>query len=102
MEKRLNIEITEIFMAKAGKNGWDKTFHGTIKRCTDKNGNPIVYGKIKVNDGIVYATAKDQWELGEKLDEMVLQVLNTKFEEKHCQIAINHGISIDNKRIFLN
>jgi len=77
MEKPINIEITEIFMAKAGKNGWDNCFHGTIKRRVDKNGNPIVYGKIKVNDQIIEATAKDQWELGEKLDEMVLFALNT-------------------------
>lgn len=76
MEKPMNIEITEIFMAKAGKNGWDNCFHGTIKRSTDKNGNPIVYGKIKVNDQFIEASAKDQWELGEKLDEMVLFALN--------------------------
>ena len=102
MKKPLNIEITEIFMAKAGKNGWDKCFHGTIRRSTDENGNPVVYGKIKVNDGLIFATAKDQWELGEKLDEMVLQVLNTKFEEDHCQIALNRAIPLDNQRVFLN
>lgn len=76
MEKRMNIEITEIFMAKAGRNGWDNCFHGTIKRSNDENGNPIVYGKIKVNDQIIQASAKDQWELGEKLDDLVLYALN--------------------------
>lgn len=75
----LNIEITEIFMAKAGKNGWDKCFYGTIKRSRDKNDNPIVYGKIKVNDQIIQASGKDQWELGEKLDELVLYALNNSF-----------------------
>ena len=77
MEKRMNIEITEIFMAKEGKNGWDNCFHGTIKRSTDADGNPIVYGKIKVNDQIIQASAKDQWELGEKLDELVLFALKS-------------------------
>ena len=78
MEKKMNIEITEIFMAKAGKGkaSWDNCFHGTIKRCRDENDNPIVYGKIKVNDQIIQASAKDQWELGEKLDELVLFELN--------------------------
>ena len=75
----MNIEITEIFMAKAGKNGWDNCFHGTIKRSTDENGNPIVYGKIKVKNQIIQASAKDQWEPGEKLDELVLFALNTPF-----------------------
>jgi hypothetical protein len=76
MEKKMKIEITEIFMAKAGKNGWDRCFHGTIRRERDVDGNPVVYGKIKVNDGYIYATAKDQWELGEKLDDMVLMILD--------------------------
>jgi len=69
-------EITEIFMAKAGKNGWDRCFHGTIRRETDADGNPIVIGKIKVNDSYIISSAKDQWELGEKLDEMVVMILD--------------------------
>jgi len=80
MEKPLNIEITEIFMAKAGRGnkGFDRCFHGTIKRSADENGNPVVFGKIKVNDTIIEASAKDQWELGDKLDEMVLEVLSNE------------------------
>ena len=75
-KKDMNLEITELFMAKAGKHGWDRCFHGTIKRETDDNGNPVVYGEIKVNEGYIYAQAKDQWELGDKLDELVLMVLD--------------------------
>ena len=74
--KKDNIEITELFMAKAGKHGWDRCFHGTIRRETDENGNPVVYGKIKVNDCYIVAQASDQWELGDRLDEMVLLVLD--------------------------
>lgn len=70
------LEIVEIFMAKAGKNGWDRCFHGTIKRGIDADGNPIVIGKIKVNDSYIISSAKDQWELGEKLDEMVVMILD--------------------------
>jgi len=76
MKKELKIEITELFMAKAGKNGWDRCFHGTIRRERDADGNPVVHGKIKVNDSYIYATAKDQWELGELLDDMVLMILD--------------------------
>lgn len=76
MGKSPNIEITELFMAKAGKKGWDRCFHGTIKRDVDEDGNPVVYGKIKVNDGYIIAKATDQWILGEILDEMVLMVLD--------------------------
>ncbi len=63
-----NIEITELFMAKAD---WNRTFIGRIERFKDENGHPVVFGKIKVNDGFVYAKADDDVELGEKLDEMV-------------------------------
>jgi len=77
MKKELKIEITELFMAKAGKNGWDRCFHGTIRREHDADSNPVVHGKININDGYIIATAKDQWELGEKLDELVLVNLTT-------------------------
>jgi len=89
-------------MAKAGKRGWNKTFHGTIRRTKDEDGNPIVYGKIKVGDGIIFAKAKDQWELGEKLDELVLQALNTEYEEENCAMAINRDLKFDKKSIFMN
>jgi hypothetical protein len=74
-KKDCNIEITEIFMAKAG-NDWSRCFHGTIRRETSADGNPVVRGKIKVNDGYISAQASDQWELGDKLDELVLMVLD--------------------------
>jgi hypothetical protein len=75
MSRKDRFEITEIFMAKAG-NDWNRCFHGTIRRERDENGNPIVYGKIKVNDCVIYASAPDQWELGDKLDDMDLLILD--------------------------
>lgn len=75
-KKNRRLDITEIFMAKAGKQGWDRCFHGTIKRETDENENPVVRGKIRVKDGCIYAQAGDQWELGEKMDELVLMILD--------------------------
>ena len=54
-------------MAKAGKKGWDNCFYGTITR-----GNGVVHGNIKMGNGYIIACGKDQWELGEKLDELVL------------------------------
>lgn len=75
-KKKNGIEIIELFIAKAG-NDWSRCFYGTIRRERDDNGNPIVYGKIKINDGYIYAMASDQWELGKKLDEMILMVLDS-------------------------
>lgn len=88
MEKKLNIQITEIFMAKAGKTGWDRRFHGTIKRTKDENDKSMVYGKIKINDGFIYAMAEDQWILGDMLDQMVLMILDEKIHD-------NKGVSFE-------
>jgi hypothetical protein len=78
--QKMNVEITELFMAKAGlgNKGFDKCFYGTIRRGQDEDGNPKVWGKIKINDGYIVANASNQVELGEKLDEMVIFVLNHK------------------------
>jgi hypothetical protein len=89
--------ITELFMAKAGKQGWNRCFHGTIKREPDDKGNPVVRGKIKVNDGYIYAQAEDQWVLGDKLDELVLMVLD---EGLHSDAGITTIIT--GKPYFLN
>lgn len=95
-EFNLNITITEIFMAKAG-NDYSRCFHGAIRRETDADGNPVCYGKIKVGDGYVCAMAKDQNELGEWLDMLVLMVLD-------YDIHKNHGIitCIGDDLFFLN
>ena len=84
MTEKKNIKLVEIFMAKAGRgnNGFDNCFHGTIQRETDEKGNPIVFGKIYVNDKIISAMAENQWKLGEKLDELVLFALNN---ENQCR-----------------
>jgi len=87
--KKDNLIITELFMAKAGRNGWYRCFHGTIKRIVDDEGNPFVFGKIKVNDYYIVSSAKDQWELGEKLDEMVLMVLDYGIDKNTGITTIN-------------
>jgi len=76
MAKSPRFEIQELFMAKKGKTGWENCFMGTIKRETDADGTPIVRGKIKVLDGFIYAQAANQYVLGERLDDMVLMILD--------------------------
>ena len=72
-KKKIEIKLTELFMAQADKH---RCFYGTIKRENDALGNPVVYGKIKVNDGYIYAKAGNQDELGSKLDSLVILVLD--------------------------
>lgn len=104
MEKKKNIKLTEIFMAKAGKGnkGFDRCFHGTINRDFDDNGNPVVYGNIKVNDGYIIAMAEDQFELGDKLDELVLMILDHDLHNTDCITAINPKFKFDVKQIYMN
>ena len=84
----MKIQITEIFTAKAGKTGWDRCFHGTIRRERDENGNLAVFGKIKINDGYIWAKADDQWILGDVLDDIVLMILDKGLHD-------NKGVSIN-------
>jgi hypothetical protein len=49
-------------------------FYGTIKRFTDSDGIPTVFGRIKVDDVYVCTQAADQFELGIKLDQLVIMV----------------------------
>jgi len=70
-----NIQITELFGAKCGKD-WSRFFIGTIRRETDATGNQVVYGNIKVLDGYIAAQAVNQDVLGSRLDELVKMVLD--------------------------
>ena len=65
--KKDRFEITELFVAQVNK---DVMFYGTIIRSTDSDGNPIVFGRIKVGDVYICARAVDQYELGTKLDKL--------------------------------
>jgi hypothetical protein len=90
-KKKIEIELTELFMAKCGRKGWDRCFHGTIRREQDKNGNPVVYGKIKVGEGYIIASARDQWILGEQLDEMVELILVNRIHQIHPMTSLLAG-----------
>ena len=41
--KEERFKLTEIYIAKADKTGWDRCFYGTIKRRTDSDGIPNQY-----------------------------------------------------------
>ena len=69
--KKDRFKITELFLAQVNK---EVGFLGTIERSIDSDGNPTVFGRIKVNDVYVCAQASDQYELGSKLDELVAMV----------------------------
>ena len=69
----LNIEITELFMAKKGKNGWAHCFHGVIHHERDENGNETaVTSKIMLpGKGFIWSRDVNQDACGENLDDMV-------------------------------
>jgi len=93
-DKKNGIEITEIFMANP-YGDFSRCFYGTIKRETDSSGHQVVYAKIKVLNGYVYAMASDQLELGKRLDLLVLMVLEMGLHS-------DSGKSIPNGNISLN
>lgn len=60
-------EITELFMAKADK---DRCFTGIIKRFKDAEGNPFVFSRIVMPNGLLCAKETEQKALGKQLDIM--------------------------------
>ena len=72
-KKPLNIEITELFMAKKGKKGWNHCFHGVIHREKDENGRETaVNSKIYLpGEGHIWSRDVNQDKCGENLDDMV-------------------------------
>jgi hypothetical protein len=77
-EKKLLVEVTEIFVSKACKH---KIFWGTITRTIDDFGNPVVFSRILMDDdGLLCAQASDQKELADNLNSMARMIV---FEGLH-------------------
>lgn len=72
-KRKPDIEITELFMAKKGKNGWAYCFHGVIHREKDGNGRETaVNSKIYLpGEGHIWSRDVNQDKCGENLDDMV-------------------------------
>lgn len=91
-KKDLKLEITELFMAKAG-NDFSRCFYGTIKRGKSIDDTPFVFGKILVEKELhnahIYSRANEQSVLGKKLDEFVLLILDNGL---HDSIGISSKI----------
>ena len=66
-------EITELFMAMADK---DRCYTGIIKRLKDAEGNPFVFSRIVMPDGLLCARETDQKELGKNLDKICLMIVD--------------------------
>lgn len=77
------IEITELFLAKAD---WKRTYVGTVTRDMLDNGSIIVHGKIPVEGCVIEATATNDKDLGKKLDELVVLILDHKIMEMKPRI----------------
>jgi len=96
MKNKDRIEIQELFMAKAG-NDFNRCFYGTIQRLKNEDGSDYCYGKITVNQGYICARASNQEELGKKLDEIVLFVLDYGLHND-----IGKSSAIAGNTVFLN
>lgn len=66
-------EITEMFMGQASV---DRCFYGCIKRLKDDDGNPYVFSRIVMPDGLICSSAPDQRVLGENLDNICVMRLD--------------------------
>jgi hypothetical protein len=84
-DKTDRFEITEMFMGQASA---DRCFYGCIKRLKDVEGNPFVFSRLAMPDGLLCASAPEQLELGENLDKLCKMICD---EELH----LNAGVSTE-------
>ena len=98
MEKKKlqEIQITELFLVKAG-NDFTRTFLGEIRRETDDNGNEIVLGKVIVQEGFIWSKASSQEELMKNMDDICMMKLDMRL---HSDSGVTTKI-FDNE-FFLN
>lgn len=96
-KKRIDIEITELFMYKAGQD-WHRRFMGTIKRMVGDDGRLFVCGQVDVNECTIYAKAPDEEQLGKQLDEIILMILDNNSLHNDA----GKTIKICNTDFFLN
>ena len=83
---RPEIQLTELFLAKAD---WQRTFVGQLFKYKDDDGSEIIVGKIPVDEYEILAIGKDKWELGKKLDDLVVLILDHNL----------HGMSVKTSSI---
>jgi len=79
-------EITELFMAMAGK---DRCFTGIIKRLKDAEGNPFVFSRIVMPNGLLCARETEQIALGKNLDIMAKDIVDGNL---HCNSGVSKEI----------
>lgn len=72
-KKLPSIEITELYLIKAD---WERTFMAQIYREMDQDGEPIVHGKVTVNEGKIWSYAETLEELAQNLDEICILKLD--------------------------
>lgn len=85
-EKKQKVEVSEIFVAKACKH---KIFWGIITRTQDDLGNPILFSRIMMDDGLLCAQESDQKTLANNLNSMARMIV---FEGLHSKRGLTKEI----------
>ena len=80
-ENQERFQLTELFMAMAGK---DRNFHGTMKRDKDENGNPLIRGKLLVNEGSILITGNSCKAMWRAADDMAKLKLDLALHRREC------------------
>ena len=76
-EKKQKKEVTEMFVAKACQS---MVYWGIITRTQDESGNPILFSRIMMDDGLLCAQSHDQKILAKNLNCIARMVV---FENLH-------------------
>jgi hypothetical protein len=107
VKKKINLEITELFLAKAGRSDYTRCFMGTIRREADENGILILISRVPVNkygfNEVVISSASFpgmnpedvEKQLGDQLDEMVLMMLDHRLAQMEASVEKSGDLTIN-------
>jgi hypothetical protein len=98
MEKKKessNLIITELFLVKAD---WTRTYLGEIRREVDSDGNPLLMGKVTVDEGQIWSMANcDDEILRKNMDDICKMKL-----DKNLHSSSGKTLPIAGTLYFLN
>jgi hypothetical protein len=90
--KLVRVEITEMFMAQADE---ERCFYGSITRSRDERGNPHLFSRIMIDDGLIVSSSHNQKTLGKQLDEMCVMVLDKDIHKVDGEFIIVNLLDVE-------
>ncbi len=87
------MKLTRLFLIKAGKRDFKRTFVGVLIPDIDNDGTPIYRSNVVVNEGKMWSVGNSEQEVGANLDDICLMKLDFNLHSNPGKFVPIAGIS---------